>query len=486
MHAEDEQLSGENGRGFLGGGTPRIYLFYIAILTKLIASVLAAIGFVFKNGVLMVTGTLVWLVFFAILMLVAIPSADRRLRKHLHGLKNTARAIIISLIVLAVALIVFILVIGLDTFFSDDPDTSLSELLISLDNVFGYNDATSLSHQAAQNLIDGKDPYEEANIISAMLDYQGGVDKITPLREGRFEDVFPYPTAEQLEEFWGDISQTPDQIPAEIESKFNYPAGGFLLPAPFLLVGINDFRIIYIILLVPMLAYVVYKIPSKFRVHFIIALLASLELWNSLAAGETGLLYLPFLFLGWILRKKNWWLAALFFAVAIVIKQIAWFILPFYLILIFRTQGWRITAGTLLIIAAVFFAVNGYYIAKDPGFWINSVAAPMTDDMFPLGVGIISAVSRGYVDIQSPMLFSILEMAVALVGFLWYFWKCKHYPETGLILGVLPLFFAWRSLWGYFFYFDIIILGSILINEYGMATNDSDSRMLRTSPVPVS
>ena len=433
----------------------------------------------------MVSGTVVWLVFFTILLLIAIPSADQRLQKHLRGLKNTARVIVIALIVLAIALVAFIAVIGLETFFRDDPDTPLSELLISLDNVFGYNDATALTHQASQNVIDSKDPYKEANIITAMEDYRGDVDKITPLRQGRFADVFPYPDAEQLEEFWNDVSQTPDQIPVEIESKFNYPAGGFLLPAPFLLVGINDFRIIYIILLIPVLAYVVYKIPSRFRIHFIIGLLASLELWNSLAAGETGFMYFPFLFLGWVLRKKNWWLAALFFAVAATIKQLAWLVLPFYLILIFRTRGWQAMAGTLLIIAAVFFAVNGYYIAEDPGLWINSVAAPMTDDMFPLGVGIVSIVSGGYADIQSPLIFSILETVVVVAAALWYFFKCKRYPETGLILGVLPLFFAWRSLWGYFFYIDVIILASIMINEYGTIKNRNDGRMLRTSPVPV-
>ena len=32
-------------------------------------------------------------------------------------------------------------------------------------------------------------------------------------------------------------------------------------------------------------------------------------------------------------------------------------------------------------------------------------------------------------------------------------------------MAVLPLFFAWRSLWTYFFYIGLIILASILINE---------------------
>jgi hypothetical protein len=100
-------------------------------------------------------------------------------------------------------------------------------------------------------------------------------------------------------------------------------------------------------------------------------------------------------------------------------------------------------------------------------------------------VGIVSIVSGGYADIQSPLIFSILETAVVVAAALWYFFKCKRYPEMGLILGVLPLFFAWRSLWGYFFYIDVIILASILINEYGTIKNRNDGRMLRTSPVPV-
>ncbi|MGD9143693.1 MAG: hypothetical protein PVG61_07600 [Dehalococcoidia bacterium] len=429
----------------------------------------------------MVSGTVVWLIFFVVLFLVAVPASDRRLRKHLRGLRNTARTIIISLLVLGIALIAFISIVGLDTFFRDDPDSGLSELLISLDNVFGYNDATSLSHQAAQNLLDGKNPYEEANIIAAMIEYNGEIDKITPLREGRFADVFPYPTLEQLEQFWEDVSLTPEQTPVEIESKFNYPAGGFLLPAPFLAIGIDDFRFIYIILLVPVIAYVIYKLPSRYRIHFIIAMVASLELWNSLAAGETGFLYFPFLFLGWILYKKNWWASALFLAGAIVIKQLAWFVLPFYLILIFRTKGWRQMALSLLIIATVFFAANGYFLAKDPGLWINSVAAPVTDNMFPLGVGIVSIVSGGYADIQSPLIFTILELAVAVAAVLWYFFKCYRYPETGLLLSVLPLFFAWRSLWGYFFYVDVIILASILINEYGTKLNGENAGLMEVS-----
>jgi hypothetical protein len=378
-------------------------------------------------------------------------------------------------------MIVFVAFVGLDSFFSQDQDSDFSELLVSLDNVFGYNDATALTHQATANLLDGKNPYAEANIVSAMEDYHGATDKITPLRTGRFADVFPYPSAEQLEQFWEETRQDPGQVPVEVESNYNYPAGSFLVPAPFVLLGINDFRIIYLILLVPVLAYVIVKVGPDLRVHLIFALLASLELWNALAAGETGFIYFPFLFLGWILYRRNLWLSALFIAIAVAVKQMAWFVLPFYLILIFRTIGLRQTVTVGLIIIGVFLTANGAFIAADPGLWFSSVCAPITHDMFPLGVGIISLVTGGAADIQSPLLFNIMEIAVAAIAVVWYFCKCRRYPEAGLLLAVLPLFFAWRSLWGYFFYIDVIILASVMLNEYG-PWQDRGAARLETAP----
>jgi hypothetical protein len=428
----------------------------------------------------MISGTAVWLVFFVLLLMIAVPATDQRLQNRLRCLKNTAKTILISLLVLGVALIIFIMIIGLESFFSKEPESKLSQLLISLENVYGYNDATALSHQATENLLDGKNPYAEANIISAIIDYNGEIDKITPLREGRFANVFPYPTADQLEQFWEDIRQNPDQIPVEIESKFNYPAGTFLLPVPFILIGISDLRIIFIILLLPVLAYVIYRVRDDLRLHLIFALIASLELWNSLAAGETGFLYFPFLFLGWILPKRNLWLSALFMAIAVAIKQVAWFVLPFYLVLIFRTIGLKQAATSLFIVIGVFLATNLPFIVMDPSLWFNSVVAPVTDNMFPLGVGIVSIVLGGFVDIQSPLPFAIIECVIAFVVLIWYFFKCSRYPQTGLILAVLPLFFAWRSLWGYFFYIDIIILTAIMLNEYGAATESEPVRLRAT------
>jgi hypothetical protein len=61
-------------------------------------------------------------------------------------------------------------------------------------------------------------------------------------------------------------------------------------------------------------------------------------------------------------------------------------------------------------------------------------------------------------------------------GLAWYFVNCRKYPHTGPILAFFPLFFAWRSLWSYFFYIDIIVLAAVMIDEYRNRAADPEPR----------
>jgi len=91
----------------------------------------------------------------------------------------------------------------------------------------------------------------------------------------------------------------------------------------------------------------------------------------------------------------------------------------------------------------------------------------MSEDFFPLGAGLVTLVTSGLIDIQSPAVFTMMEGIVLGIGLAWYFVNCRRFPYTGPVLAFLPLFFAWRSLWSYFFYIDIIVLASIIVDEYG-------------------
>jgi uncharacterized membrane protein len=309
--------------------------------------------------------------------------------------------------------------------------------------------------------------------------YDNSYEQVTPLREGVFADVFPYPSDEQLEQLWQQASQNPQQIPPELESKLNYPAGCFILPSPFFFMGIDDLRIVLLIFVLPALVYVAWKAPKEKRLLFIGAVLISLEIWFGIAAGETGSLIFPFLLLAWILVKRYLWLSAIFMGIAIATKQVAWFFVPFYLILIFRTISLKNTLAVISIIVGLFFVFNLPFIIIDPLLWFTSIMAPVIDKLFPLGVGMITLVTEGLLNIQSPLLFTLVELLIGIIAIVWYYHNCLRFPHTGPLLAILPLFFAWRSLWPYFFYFDIIILAAIIFEDYGSKASE------RLAPVSV-
>jgi uncharacterized membrane protein len=155
----------------------------------------------------------------------------------------------------------------------------------------------------------------------------------------------------------------------------------------------------------------------------------------------------------------------LFFFLVLLI-QLAWFLLPFYLILIFRAVGLKRALSAAGIILGIFLATNAWFIAIAPKLWLTSLLGPMTDNLFPLGSGIITLVTSGVVNIQSPLIFTVMEGIVFVLAVIWYFFNCRRYPHTGPVLAMFPLFFAWRSLWSYFFYIDITVLAAVITDEY--------------------
>jgi hypothetical protein len=447
--------------------TPRLSLFFIAIVVKLLASALSGIGFVIHSPVLLIGGSVVWLVFFVLLFAIAIPATDNRLKRHMRWLKPAAATIFSVLLIVGIIEFAIACSIGFGGVGFDILGDNTQAVMEAFDNTFRYNDATALCHQAIDNFLDNQNPYAQANISKALIDYEIPLDKLTPLREGRFADVFPYPSNEQLAIVAQEAMDYPSQIPVELESKLGYPAGCFLIPAPFVMTGMGDLRLVYLIIILFVLAYAMWKVPRGKRLIVTAAMVVSLEFWNCLAAGETGFLCFPFLLLAWILPPKRRLLAAGCMGLAVIIKQVAWFFLPFYLILIFRREGLRKSLESLGIIAAVFIVFNLPYILGDPGLWLASIMSPIMDNLFPLGVGIVTLVTGGLIETQSSTAFTVMEWLAFGAAIIWYFRYCLRYPNTGPILSVLPLFFAWRSLWPYFFYIDFIVLLAVVINEYG-------------------
>ena len=439
---------------------PRVLLYFWIIVVQLVASAISGIGYVLQSPKWYLGGAFIWIAWFVLMFRMVQPNRNGFLERHREEVRRGAFTIFITLFTLGVLEVVTFAVVY-PVFFSKHKTGDVAAVMAGFKEVFQYNDGDILVQQAGENLLTGRNPYADANIIEGLITYHGAYDRVTPLRVGRFKNDFPYPSLDSIKALIDQAVKDPAHPPAELISEVSYPAGSFLLPAPFLAMGIKDIRVIYAILAAAGLGYAVWVMPGRRRWVFLGGVLISLEFWNGIAAGDTSVTCFPLLLVAWLTLGRKNWVSALFLGLAVATKQTAWFIVPFYAVLLYRREGWRPLPMVAGITIAVFTAMNLPFIIAGPRLWLDSVLSPVRDPMFPLGVGLINLVTSGLVNIRSALPFTLLEAAAFVVGIVWYWRNCRRAPHAGLILAVLPLFFAWRSLWPYFFYVGMIAFAGV-------------------------
>ena len=424
---------------------------------------LNGLGVTYTNSVYLLLGTAACLFWFCVLWVAVLPQTDLILAPYSRLIRKASIWVTLAGCIFSITLIGLTLAVHSSTF---EPGQSVNSALKSLtQNTIHYNDGTALNQQAAVRFIQGKNPYDSSNIITAMDEFGGALDQVTPLRQGAFTDVFPYPDESKIDDVWNQAQLQIDKIPTEFESHFNYPAGSFVLAAPFILAGVTDFHWVLLAFAAAAIIFGLILLKGRDRMIFGAAVIASVVVWNSLAGGDNSILALPFVVFCWLSIKERPLAAALSLGVAASTKQTAWFLIPFALILIYTWWGKKQAVKSALTMSAVFLVFNLPFIVSDPGLWLNSVLGPMKDSMFPLGTGIVTVVTGGVIDIRSSLPFALLEGLILIAGIVWYWFNAKRFPNAGLILAVLPFFFAWRSLNNYFFYTTFVLLAAVLFER---------------------
>jgi hypothetical protein len=443
----------------------------------LLAMLAGALALSYNNDVLAVVGIVLGLLWMGLLVLVALPQTDTWLKSSERWFKPMAATLMVVLVFAGVVELLALVATGLGTTGGGVLGDSTPKFLAYISHDLSSSDAVALLDQAVNNLRDGKNPYTNANVVTAVVGIRSPFDKTTPLHAGSFSDYFPYPSTAAINALWEKAVQTPNTIPPELESKLGYPSGFFLIPALFSLVGITNIRWVFLVLVLAGMGITIALTPSRMRLWLGGACLGSLVIWNGIASGMTGSLYFPFLLLAWVLWKKNIWASAICMGVAVATKQVAWFFLPFYLILFFRNLPWKKAMLVTGLVGGVFALFNLPFIIASPSLWLDSMTSMMKDALYPSGWGFITLVLQGWVHIESPLMFTIIELSAFVAAVVWYWRNARTYPYLGVILPIMPLFFAWRSLWPYFFYVDIIML-AVVMQEYSSAQKSA-------TPAPV-
>ncbi|HEU5200920.1 MAG TPA: hypothetical protein VFU32_14880, partial [Ktedonobacterales bacterium] len=231
----------------------------------------------------------------------------------------------------------------------------------------------------------------------------------------------------------------------------SYPALAFLVLIPLVWAGAPTVVPFYVVCLALLALIGLRFVRQDLRWWVALLFLADLPVLNSTLSGSLDLLYILLIFLAW-LSYRRWWLSAALLGLALASKQIAWYYLPFYLIFIYQQYGFRDTARRLMLASVLFAALNLPFLVLNAGAWVAGVLAPVRDPMFPEGAGLIALSIGNLVPFLPREAYTLLE-GLGMVGALLWYWRWgRARPEAAMVLAVLPLFLAWRSLPSYFYF----------------------------------
>jgi hypothetical protein len=323
------------------------------------------------------------------------------------------------------------------------------------------NDGAVMDLHSARLVLRGHNPYVKTNIIPALADINAPCQTVTPLMDGQFRGARAYPSDAAINQAClNDLhyrARPGVPTPPEFESKYNYPAGSFLFILPFLWAGIHDMRFLYALAALGIGAYLWARMPRLLRLFVPLLLLADVPIITHLVGGQPDTIYGILLLIGYAEWRRPW-TSPLAMGLAVATRQMAWFFVPFYLIVVTREFGLREAVRRTSLIALTFLALNAPFIVQSPASYVSSVMGPMTDPMFPLGVGIIALFVSNVVPMLPKLAFTLAELA-AWTGSVFAFARFRLLtPASGVMLAGLPLFFAWRSLITYFYLVPLLAL----------------------------
>ncbi len=310
------------------------------------------------------------------------------------------------------------------------------------------NDGTSLDTNAAIQLLQGRNPYTNSDMVELMQRFHIRPDWTTPLRLGQFANRLDYPTIDELQAVYEHDLKTGSDL--EFESKVSYPALSFLTLVPFVFFQHYNVLPFYILSYLVLVAIAWRMVRPELRPWAFLLAMANIPMWSSTIGGNLDIFYTLLIVLVWLLRDRRW-SSAIFLGLALATKQIAWFFIPFYIIMVFRHYGLKESIYRLFIAGSVALVINLPFILWDPHAWTAGVLAPIADPMFPMGVGIINLSVTHLLPFFPGWVYSALEGGSMLFSLVWYWRICRKHPEAAMLLAVIPLFFAWRSLSSYFY-----------------------------------
>jgi uncharacterized membrane protein len=250
---------------------------------------------------------------------------------------------------------------------------------------------------------------------------------------------------------------------------FQYPALLFLVFVPFVWLGLRDMRWVLVLFEVAVVLTLYLKGPRKLRPMLLLPLFAGSDLMiNFTAASVSDALWvLPLLFAAFCLERPL--ASGLFYGLACAMKQTPWFLAPFLLIYLIRTEDGKNLRGRLLratrfaaTTIAVFLAVNLPFMLANSAAWFRNILTPMTEDLVIHSQGFSSLTEVGLLSVGR-IFYTVVFASVFVVLIVNYY---VYFDKLRYVLWIFPgiiLWFSYRALTNYIIYWTPLMLLSLIL-----------------------
>lgn len=301
----------------------------------------------------------------------------------------------------------------------------------------------------ASLVLRGENPYTGVRLLDEIryfhkLDY-------TPLARGRFANPRHYPSRAEMDAIMREYLAHPQSPPVEIDPRttHSYPSGAFLVDLPTIWAGIPSVAVAQIAAFLALACLIVWATPAPWRLVTTLLLLSAADGIRQVTGGDFEIWPLALVAGAWLTRKHRL-RSALLLGAACAIKQTAWIAAPFYLLWIWRMHGRQEALRRAGAALGAFLALNLPWIIASPRPWLSSQLLPVSLPLLPDGSGIIGLSLTGALPLAPTWYYSALELAALFAALVWYWRSASRAPLAGLVLPLIPLFFAWRSSERYF------------------------------------
>ena len=362
---------------------------------------------------------------------------------------------------------------------------SASLILFTPPARYYVTDVVGFTEQSARLTLAGQNPYTSPDgFVEALRRFPHITP--SPLRGGAFGAGDDYPSHSAVEAMERRYLADPASAPGAFDPRTftSYPALSFLLYTPLVWLGLPDILLLNLLVCVALAIWLVARAPRPERMWMALGMSAALPLLLFSLIADTEVIALAFILIAWRYRQSRW-VSAIALGLGCAFRQYCWFFVPFFLldalladaVALGAVGGWRERAlawgrslrvgaarETLIratILLGAFLLPNLPYLIASPGAWWTSLWLPVSEPLFPLGVGIV-ALAKGHLLPYAPVaLYTALEVA-ALVGCLWAQWRWRDtLREAVPLLALIPLYFAWRSLPNYFAIVPLLALFAV-------------------------